>query len=188
MRSATPANRLTESLILPLPTRLPQPAHALATTEIKLHRLPERLLTTIETEQNPLQIGPRAKVEFTARFHHFRGLRHLFFRLAFSAAKLMKPLSVTNDRKKQPPSFPPLDASVFQNRPPPRAIPQIAGRLRPHPKRRQPPDHRKITKRTHIRVQADQRKTTYTFDASPISPPSTERSLGSPKSVLRIRT
>ena len=56
------ANRLPESLVLPVPTKLRPPAHPLASTSITPHRLPEPPATTLQTEQNPLKIETRAKV------------------------------------------------------------------------------------------------------------------------------
>ena len=57
-----PANHLHESQVLPVPTKLHLPAQPFASTSIQPHRFPEPLTTTLETEQNPLKIDPRAKV------------------------------------------------------------------------------------------------------------------------------
>jgi hypothetical protein len=50
------------SLLLPLTPQLRLPAHPLGNTAIPPHRFPAPPTTTIETEQNPLKIDPRAKV------------------------------------------------------------------------------------------------------------------------------
>src|ERR1039457_5938664 len=53
-----------------------------------------RLRAASEKRGAPIAL-PNPRVEFTARFHHFRGLQLHLFSPAFSAAKLTKPLSVT---------------------------------------------------------------------------------------------
>ena len=56
----------------------------------------------------------------------------------------------------------------------------------PYPKSRQSPNIDKNAKRTHFRVQPEQKKTIYTFDANPIYSFVDWTELGFPKSVTRI--